>query len=325
MVAVVAFALGHFVFDDSDQVQELQSRLEKRTRGGNAHTGKPMSISGIRSLATMAPRTTDDLTPEDWALTRELERRRAEEGEYVLYYETPDAKKAMERLRATLVSSRASTNAEIYSQLFQELGLSSSVGYQLSKHVEKIHRASLEAEATSQQLGFAKADYKRQLQSLLTEEDYRQYLGHEESKRATAEARMFQDFSARQNAPVDSASLEAIVTLIQDSRAFTEMSWHGPLDELPQFAVGATEVTSQIATEISQIADRLSELAGKASQSGISDEHQALLEDYYADRMQQKQRLIDKINNPPLDADAHHPPAFVNSASTPATGHSLTP
>jgi hypothetical protein len=175
------------------------------------------------------------------------------------------------------------------------MGVSSDVSEQLKTHVAKIHRASLEAEVAMQQILQARRDYDQRLRSTLSEENYQQYRHHEEAKPALREYQEFQRFVTEQKNAIDPQHEPALVGLLQTTQAYTSRSWHGPFDGLPEPILGAENVIPVEEQKIAEIAERARQLLGLSSQAGIPDEYRKVLENYYVEKMQRRQNLLEEL------------------------------
>jgi hypothetical protein len=313
-VVTLAFALGYIVADDSSEVVKLRSVIDqsnrfKRTSLGHNDTRmwkNSRSASAVAG-ATVQPTPEDDLskvmTSEDWALMRALDER-YQKGEYILQFERPAAKKLRDLNIDRMVAQTSSNNAANYEQVFTQLGINSEVSEQLKSHLAKIHKAALETDTSIQQILFARIDYEKRLRSSLSDENYSRYRQFEGSKLAFHEYQNLQSYlQTKHNASIDPRYEQEIVGLIQETEAYTDRSWVGPFDGLPQVAVGPEMVAGQLEQDIKQITANATRFRNRVSQVGLPDDYQSFIEKYYLDKVQTRQRFVERVRNPPDPAD----------------------
>lgn len=318
-VAIVAFALGHLAFDDSESVRRLQTQIKAMEQEPSLqHFSKGLRDSQ-RTNAPQTPHSAPIFGQDESDLSLDIASR-AKKGEYILNYEPPEIKKAMEQLRRDAVAARSQTNAPEYVQRFAELGIAPETGQKLIKHIEKIHQSSLEAESANQQLALAKDDYKKKLQSLLGDDKYDRYVFYEQEKRASQELELLNQFASQRDVLLNSDQIERLTSIIRDSGAFTERSWHAPYDDLPKFVIGKNEVITEMQNEIAGVESGVQRILQRAPEYGLPEEDVLFLKEYYASRIRQRELLIEKvnlINNDPHTE--HHPPFFGSVRTTPPT------
>jgi hypothetical protein len=303
--ALIGLAAGRFLFNDTAKIHELQTRLneadrklatkvasERGFRAGRTSSGKPTA----NPQREADPETL--LTDEEQALTNDLIAR-AKDGEYILHYEYPEARKRVRLMMDQMVARRTAGDTLDYGQAFRELGIGAKAAEHLSKHVEKIHRAALEAEGSIQQLLFARREYKQRIQSVLPPEDFQRYEEYEQSKRARRELENIRQFAQRENLSFDPTWEASLVNSISKAQAFTEKVGYGPLDAMPNYSADQKVLVSQIEGDIAAAAGGFQRLSQAIPETGLPSQSQQLLTQYYADRLNQKRKTIEAILNPP--------------------------
>ena len=310
-IALTGFIGGYFVFDNSSEVRGLRVRLSRaesrfeapqRTRShapagrswsANSHKGQPGPPTAGTNTSSW------QITEEDLKLALEMNER-AKKGEYILQFERPTDRKFTDSAVKDMVSRMASNNAPELRAVFAQVGISPEKSQQLETHYKKIMLASVDAEMGIQQVLTARWDYDRRMRSLLSDEGYVRYRQYEELKPAIRECGILEDYAQKKSIPLDARYQQQVVALMQQAQAYTENSWHGAYEGLPQPAVGEEAVISQLEQQISQIKEAANLLKQRASEVGLPEEYFNLLDAYYTERAQMKQNTIDRIKNPPV-------------------------
>jgi hypothetical protein len=304
---LIGLAAGRFMFNDAATVRALQARLKetdrsgapKRSDGGSGFT-KGRTATGRPAKASPAHEE-DLLSEEEQALTSELIER-AKQGEYILHYEYPEARKRIQLAIDQIVSQRAAADAQDYGAAFRELGIDPKKAENLVKHVEKIHRAAREAEIEIQQLLFARREYQHRIESVLSPEDVQRYQEYEQSKNARRELESMRKFALKQNIPFDPAWEAPLANTIASAQAFTERNGYGPLDPIPNYSTDRDVLVKQIESDIALASQGFQKLAQTGPNASLPRDSQELLTRYYADRIQQKRQMIEGILSPPKPA-----------------------
>jgi len=320
-VAAIGFAVGYFVSRSSCETEKRTTELRQQplvTLRGERSTA-PSTAKGSASS-----RRTGDAGSPGWEWVRdersreffakiyvtrgdiaevtEMEKRRAH-GEYILQNERPTTRKFLDYDFREIVSQASADAATEYDQLFAEMGVASDVAEQLKTHLAKIHRASLEATVAIQQILQAREDYDKRLRSTLSEEDYQYYRQKEESKPAIREYQDFQNFANQQNTALSPEHEQALVGLIQTTRAYTKGSHHGPFDGLPQpTTLNAESVIPAEERNLAEITERMSQLLDVAPHAGLPEEYRTLLERYYAGKLQERRDFLEGLRTQRTEA-----------------------
>ncbi|PYJ82485.1 MAG: hypothetical protein DME22_18600 [Verrucomicrobia bacterium] len=307
-VALTGFILGYFAFDNSSKVRELRSRLTQaeselgafqhtRSRAPARRIGSAIlqrTLPGSPAGDTNAAPT--QITDEDIQVALEMNER-AKQGEYILQFERPTDRKFTDSAINDMVSRMASNNAPELRSTFAQLGITPEKSVQLETHYQKIMLASLDAEMAIQQVLTARHDYDKRVRALLSDEHYATYRQYEESKPASREYAILEEYSREKSIPIDPEYQQRVIALMQQAQAYTETSWHGAYEGLPEPAVGDEAVINQLEQQISQIKEAVNLLKQKAAEVGFPEEYLNLLDAYYRERAQIKQNTIDTIKN----------------------------
>jgi len=312
--AVVGFIAGSVMFERSAQIQNLKWQLTQARAEIQALRQDKSSISSQMSLASPAPPVTapptntgptnnasELISEEDVRVALDMNQR-SRKGEYILKFERPTDRKIMESAVREFAARMASNNAPELRNMFSKLGIAREKAQLLEAHVDKIMTASLQAEQAIQQLLFARSDYDQRVRSLLNDEAYTQYRQFEASKPAVREYDLLQAYASQNNAAVDPAYQEQLVGLIQQAQAYTELTWHGPYDGLPQVATGREMVANQLQQQIDQLSQAANWIKVNASKAGLPDTYVNLLGAYYSQSIQANKDTLNGLNDPPLPA-----------------------
>jgi len=239
------------------------------------------------------------LTDEDVKTSLEMNDRAAH-GEYILQFERPVDRKLMEDGIRKFSAQIGSNNAPKLDAIFAQLGVAAEAGEQLKTHQQKIALASLQAEQAIQQVLTARNEYDKRVQGLLPSDAYTEYRQYEASQAAVREYDGITAYASQNNLQIDPAYAGQIQALIQGSQAYTRGWWHGPYDILPPIGVGQQMVTQQLFDQISQINQTVGELRQSAATVGLPEQYVSLLDGYYSQIIQTKQRTIAQLNPPPV-------------------------
>jgi len=332
IVVVIGFLTGYFWADDSAEIRKLRTELyQLRTSRQTTLPRLPMVASRtlLKPTSTPGPSLPHDptnkhttisgllarakVTPGEIAATLALEKRR-DEGEFLLRDERPVFKKLQDHDFESITSQTASNNAEAYNRAFSTLGIPAEKSEQLQNHLAKIHKASLECEASIAQVMDARREYDKRIRSVLSEEDYSRYRQFEESKPAWNELENIQQFFVETgNSALNSQQQQTLASLIQTAKATEEGWWHGPYDPLPQVKMGKDEVLPWAERQLKQITESAGQVLGRLPEVGLPEEFRNLLRDYYANKIQQRQNAIEMISKPrdvrnaiAVGQDPHH-------------------
>lgn len=315
--ALVASGLagGYFLADDSVEIQRLRAELNTLSEKRGAfpktmYSGfKTAGKRGLNPISQSPPEggltnggswPTSELlirarvTPEDIAVTEALEAR-ARGGEFILKNERPLFRKIQEYDFDSIATATATNRAEAYNQLFGELGVTAEVKEQLQAHLQKIHKASLEAEAAISQVLDARMQYDLRIRSLLNEENYATYRQYEAERPARLEAENIQKFAGKRNIEIDSTQQDTLIQAIHDANPSENSwwgSWHGPYDSLPQFKLGDEEVLTWAKDRLSDVARSSSQLKEHLAEEEMPIDIQLAVKDYYEMRAQERQTAV---------------------------------
>jgi hypothetical protein len=181
-------------------------------------------------------------------------------------------------------------------RIFTEFGLDSKLIRQLERHRAKIQLASLEAEMVIQQLLTARYDYDQRIRAILNPAQYNQYRQFEASRPAAQEFGFFQQYAWHRGVAVELALQQSIIDFLQRCQAYTDLSWHGPYDGLPDPAYGDTMVLAQTTNWLDRVSEAARQISRHAAGSQVDESHLQLLESYFAEAIQKKRDLVASIN-----------------------------
>jgi hypothetical protein len=303
-VALIGVVIGRLLFSDSDRIRDLETRLAEASRSKNAPPEQSVPRSKPAGNSLSSPSQVGSgidpdgiLTDEERSLTEALiDRLRS--GEYILHYEFPEAKKRMQAAFERMVAARAARDAQEYGAFFQELGLDPKMGQNLIKHVEKIHRAALDAEAGIQQVLFARRDYKRQIESQLSEEKLRKYESFERLRSGRQEVDEIRAFAQKNSIPFDPSWEVPLTEAVAKAEISTQPRGYGPLDAMPEYTTDRDAVIKQIENSIQAVVRGHQKAAEGVLAAGLPKESQQLLTKYLADRITEKRQTIERILHP---------------------------
>jgi hypothetical protein len=291
------------------QVAQLQATidiLQANAAAAGDHENEPGSTSdaesplrsapGKREAVTQTNPGPNEVTEQDIELSLKMNER-SSNGEYILSFERPTDRKFMQASVDDLVARMSSNNAPAINQLFSNLGLPKDTGERFRFHQTKIQQASLQAEMAIQQLLEARKDYDERIRATLSEEQYARYLDFETSRSAEREYKELENYTARMGVSMDSRYKDQVQGLIRQSQAYTDRSWHGPYDGLPEPAIGTEMVANQLQQQIAEISKASSSLKAKALDGGLPGDFVETLEAYYSNRIEGKKRVLDRVLN----------------------------
>jgi hypothetical protein len=310
IVALAGFAVGYWSCSTSARVRSLQAKVDELSKRVQIEKTQPDTWKQASARSSGPRSKPEHLSPEELEEARAVSARE-QDGEYMLQSERPGYTKHVQELIDKAVGRKLNQTAAEYQQVFSELGVNAEATAQLVTHISKIHKASRETEVSMQQLLLARNDFEERLHSLLPEDEYKRYKQYEESKPALREYENLQKFAASQNSPIDPSYEGRLAKLIQETKAYTQKSWHGPQDALPQPGIGKEMVLGQLQEEKNLILQRSQQLSNKARDEQLPELYQRVLQAYYADRMQQKERTMEALKKPvqehSVPPSAHRP------------------
>lgn len=216
-------------------------------------------------------------------------------NEYVLLLERPTTQRLTAYDFEHLAAQQAQTRAAEDERMFAELGLTTADCEDLKLRLAKIYKASLQAGIAMQQLLIARKDYDIRLHELFPDQRYDRYREYELSRKSSGEVSRFRAFLEQQHLTLDSASEVTIARLIRELRTYTQHSWHGPFDGLPQVAVGNDEVVAQLESRTEDLARNGSALLNRAANLGISDSLLTALNDYFSAHINENRARSEQI------------------------------
>lgn len=218
---------------------------------------------------------------------------------YQLLLESEHNKKLIEKMIAQQVESAAITNEGAYRALFETLGVSKEAARDLLQRVDKIRKASLEAEMANQQLIYARHDYERMLNERLGEDGMEQYRAFEARRPALSEAAKLETFASDKGETYDSAITGVIAILIEASQAYTDApDPHFPLSEPPKIFIGQENVARKLDSDLNALVSSSRTVVQEAREAGISDKYISLVSEYYQSYIDKKEQAIDSVRNP---------------------------
>ena len=225
-----------------------------------------------------------------------LQKLRAE-GEFVLESEDPLSRKLMEKDWEEFVNRGAERrNAAGGSNLLIGLGLKPEQVGRLDRHLSKIQKASLEASAATIQLLTARDEYSKRTREMLSKEDYGKYREFEEARHGRDEMDRLGEFLRQTQLPPLPGELAANLALeISRAQAYTEMSWHGPFDGLPQVGVGYDQVLRITESNLTRMRRGWESLQSTLDPNEFPDGTWQAIQGYFEQRIQTKQARLEEL------------------------------
>jgi hypothetical protein len=205
-------------------------------------------------------------------------------GGYVLQFERPHSRAALDVTLADVKSDIMSNQVTRYQRLFADLGLDQKEITSTIQHLDKICEASLGAEAAITQLLAARKDYDTRLRELLREDSYRSYRKAESAEPARHEVATFKEslLGTEPGLDLDSSMESRLVEEIQAAGAYTVERWHGPYDGLPRIVLGAGALRTDIQRRIDAGVSRWERVLAAFEASGASPMVLTALRSYVA-------------------------------------------
>jgi hypothetical protein len=238
------------------------------------------------------------ITKEDLMKGLELGRNNTA-GEYSLKYDYPHNRKQREEMIKGQAAAIAAKRAVQLAPLFARLGLDPLTSEQLLHHQQKIHEAASETESSIGQLLSARNDYDQRLRSLLSETDYDAYRQFEAASTARDEYELVRKFAAQKNQPLDPASEERMVGLIQQCAAYSMgEGWFGPYDGIPAPLKGLESVLAHAEQAVVNIQAGFEKIVAHANDYGLTGAESSLLTTYYQDTIQRYMNGIERMRDP---------------------------
>jgi hypothetical protein len=205
---------------------------------------------------------------------------------------TFDPKAREQLMLSNLVSRTASENDPDYTRLFTELGLKPDEGERFKSRLTELHRKHRSRGADAELLR-ARLAFDKGIHAALGDENYHRYREYEESKPARRAYELLREFATKSNnLAIDPAFSEQIIGLIKDAKATTTETWHGPYDPRPHPEVGQQMVLVNLTHQLSELMQASSNLVQALTKSGLPDDYQRLLKDYYSWKVDEKERAI---------------------------------
>jgi hypothetical protein len=219
--------------------------------------------------------------------------------EPLLKQPTFDPKAREQSMLSNLVSRTASENDPDYTRLFTELGVKPDEGERFKSQLTELHRKAIAAGEPMQELLLARLAFDKEIHAALGDENYHRYREYEESKPARREYDLLREFATKSNnLAIDPAFSEKIIGLIKNAKATTTETWHGPYDPRPHPEVGQQMVLVKLTRQLSELRQASSNLVQALTKSGLPDDYQRLLKDYYASKVDEIERGIAFISLP---------------------------
>lgn len=244
------------------------------------------------------------ITKEDIDETLRIQKEQ-ENGVFTLKDETPFNRKMRQFRYKALAHQAASDKAIENSQTFAALQIPPETSDELQNHLEKIHRASLEAEEAIAQLLDARQRYDERMRSLLPDAEYNRYRSIESRKPAEQEWRLFVDYALNQKGFAIPPEYERPLTdAIAAAGAAETGDWHGPYDDLPDVRMGHDEILAYVQERLNQTENARKRVTDQVSDSDMPNEIKSLLAEYYSAKLLNKKELFTKINSPEMQSAA---------------------
>jgi hypothetical protein len=215
-------------------------------------------------------------------------------GEYILQYEFPTARTGLSNHVILNVNQYRSIISREYGSMFRELGLNEAVTAKIENHLASIQHARVEAEAYLIQLDEAKDAYDQQMKQLLTSDQYRAYRDVEAARPAMRELSTIKEYIERGNGNVlrseDEGSLLEVLKLIKRGSTVD-----GPYGLGTRAWAGQEKVLAGLAEDMGNLQEEHRNLLQNLKGSGLSEQFQSTLEEYYREKERMKQEEIKAV------------------------------
>jgi hypothetical protein len=284
VTAFLAFILGHFVGDDSPEIDRLNGELAKVRSGLPRPRSQRVSVSGDdRPLAPPPLRSADPRTED---------------------FDTNNATIDFSRQReaivlSNLVARTAAESSKEYSTLFSNLGLTMEDAERFKSNLVSLHHSAIAAGRPLTQLLEERNGYDKEIRAALGEANYQTYRDYEESKPAIREYKRLQEFCATNGRQeLDSAYSTEIIQLIKEAGATTTETAHGPYDPPPRPAVGKEMALQRLTQNIQEITEKSAKLIERARESGLPAQYLDLIAQYYNAKIQENATMIERVSRP---------------------------
>ena len=295
VVATVSFLCGLAWSKRVGVVEKPQGtatpRVESTRRGPTQPTLHP-SQRGIHPITSNAPTGPDNtkVTSEEEGELLEFGRRTAL-GEYLLPSEIPFMakrfKESVTNRLNTIVPGIVATRADLLSTL----GLSPDRITKLTNHAAKIPEASIKYEAGFIDVQQAKIDYRSNLKSLLSPEQYAEYLNLERQQAVANQT----DIKLSDFTPEDARSL---VELYESLNLAPSKATVLPFEELSGVILGGPELTNEFRRRIAGLESAREVLNTTASSGKYSQNVVSSLGRFLDLKLEQNKASIHNIVNP---------------------------
>lgn len=218
-------------------------------------------------------------------------------GEFVLELEDPLARRLVQKDWDEIANEGAERrNAEGVSNFMASLGMTPEQVARLDRHLTKIQKASLEASTATIQLLTARDEYDKRLRASLSKEDYAAYRAFEENRHGRHELDRLRGFlDQSQLPPMADPLAETLAREITRSQAYTETSWYGPFDGLPQVGVGYEHVLQITESNLARMRQGWETLQSSLDPNTFPPGTWQAVQEYFEQRIQAKQARVEEL------------------------------
>lgn len=201
-----------------------------------------------------------------------------------------DRAKRTERIQKERQESRFSAESEtrrsVYVPFLTELGLQPDQIDTVLGKLDALLRGAVQAGDPMQELMIARADYQRDMRSLLGETAFARYEAFERSKPYRREAGLIETYAAERKVPMDPKFRKRLIELLQEFSLHTTESWDGPYDPAPRPLAGKGPVVASIDEYSGRITTGLPGFSAKAG-AEFPPDLLKLVKEYYAIKLQE--------------------------------------
>ena len=184
-----------------------------------------------------------------------------------------------------------------YANAFIEFGVPVERTDALQSQLASIYRQVVLAEQAIKDLQLARLQYREDLRSLMSDEDYARYEQWENRKPAVREMDWFK--KAIGDAGLDPMHEQTLVTLIHENAAYTaDADWTGAFGETPAPIMGEQPVMQDALEWQSWLRQLAEEMPRKAAEAGLPSPYPTLLDRYYQKRAEYYQDIWDYYQRP---------------------------
>lgn len=200
-----------------------------------------------------------------------------------------------------------------YKEVFNKFDLPDKIQDELIEHLGNIQANYSEASQFMIRHQQSKLDYDKKLRSLLTENEYKEYLDYELTKNSQEEYNlMIESDNNNLIESINDTDKEILIKSIKETEGFVVSDPPGPYGKDPNVAAGTIAIIDILKTNLKNIENKSSQVLGSASNLGISNDSWEKLVEFYSEKYSSTDRQIrileDRLKNPQRHLDIINAP-----------------